>query len=133
MSAAHEHVVVFVNGTSMHGGSNHQALTGARMVGQVRTLPRYRMYAVDGGFPGLVNAADNGSSLTGELYEMTYQQVAEELLPTEPKVLEMGVILLQGGGGALGMFLRDTVVRQMTFPEITRYGNWSAYIAANGA
>jgi gamma-glutamylcyclotransferase (GGCT)/AIG2-like uncharacterized protein YtfP len=77
-------VTMFVNGQAMSGGTLNDALTNARFVGKVDTAPLYRFYSVRDEFPGLHPVAERGVAVTGELYEVEYDVLREELLPREP-------------------------------------------------
>lgn len=99
-------VRMFVNGQAMSGGSLHAALRDAAFLGRVRTASRYAFYAVRDEFPGVVAVTRNGRSVPGELYEVTYADLRDRLLPEEPSELELGVIELDDGTGCLSMVMR---------------------------
>ncbi|MDY6811959.1 MAG: hypothetical protein SW127_23610, partial [Actinomycetota bacterium] len=81
-------------------------------------------------FPGLVRVSDDGWSVPGELYEVTYRRLREELLPREPKQLELSVIELEDGRCCLSMVCRDTVKELSSANEITVPGGWRDYLKA---
>jgi gamma-glutamylaminecyclotransferase len=58
---------VFVYGTLKRGGSNHRHLAGQHFVAAARTAPIYRLYLLDG-YPGLVEAPNQGVSVDGEIW-----------------------------------------------------------------
>ncbi len=121
---------MFLNGTAMSGQKDHGAISGARLVGAVRTAPRYRFYAVRDEYPGLFRVDDGGCSIEGELYEMEESVLYESLLPSEPAELELSTIELEDGRTVHAMELRperlssgDKVV------DIADLGGWRAYQA----
>jgi hypothetical protein len=103
-----ELVRLFVNGQAMSGGSVHHAIADAKFLGEVATAPRYRFFSVRDEFPGLFLVEQNGVSVPGELYEIDYAMLRDRLLPEEPPELELSIVELAGGAGALGMQIRKT-------------------------
>lgn len=123
-------VRVFVNGQAMSGGPLHGPLTRhARALGEAATAPRYRFWACRGEFPALEPVAAAGWNVPGELYLVDYAILREVFLPSEPPELELGVIELADGQGAMAMRLRDGVrtdTPQMR--EIPAGTGWRAYV-----
>jgi hypothetical protein len=70
--------------------------------------------------------AGHGGAVLGEVYEMSWEQLREVLLPGEPAGLELGVIELAGGSGSLAMVLRRPHAPLPTV-DITELGSWRAY------
>ncbi|WNK19782.1 hypothetical protein P1P91_13250 [Halomonas piscis] len=122
-------VRMFVNGQALAGGSINFALAGSTFLGQASTAPSYRFYAVRDEFPGLVPAHEGGASIPGELYELSYAQLRESLLPNEPEELELMVIELADGSGSLSMRLREALIDGPDVVDITHRGGWLAYQA----
>jgi gamma-glutamylcyclotransferase (GGCT)/AIG2-like uncharacterized protein YtfP len=122
-------VRMFVNGQAMRGGSLHDALAEARFLGPAVTAPRYRFFSVRDEFPGLHPAAQRGVAVPGELYEMPYAMLRDQLLPREPAELELGVIELAGGPGALSMRMRAWALGSAGVTDISEAGGWQAYLA----
>jgi len=60
---------IFVYGTLKRGGSNHRLLDGQRFLAVARTLPIYKLYALND-FPGMVAEAKNGRSIEGEIWQI---------------------------------------------------------------
>ncbi|MGV9803069.1 allophanate hydrolase-related protein [Mycobacterium sp. NPDC003449] len=121
-------VLMFVNGQAMSGGPLNDALARARFVGPVRTAPAYRFFSFDNVFPGLAPVPDGGWSVPGEVYEVSYAELRDKLLPREPDELELSVIELEDGRGALSMvcrFLPDGAERTQ---EITVPGGWRQHL-----
>ncbi|MCE9663086.1 hypothetical protein LY622_06505 [Halomonas sp. M5N1S17] len=119
---------MFVNGQAMSGGSLSFALEGARYLGAIETAPRYRFYSVRDEFPGLLPVASAGERVPGELYALSHSQLREGLLPNEPDELELTIIELEDGSGALSMRLRDAAIDRPGVVDITRHGGWLNYL-----
>jgi gamma-glutamylcyclotransferase (GGCT)/AIG2-like uncharacterized protein YtfP len=122
-------VTMFVNGQAMSGGTLNDALDRARFVGKVDTAPRYRFYSVRDEFPGLHPVADGGFVVPGELYEVEYDVLRDELLPREPDELELGVIELADGSGSLSMRMRENSLAAEGVTDISDRGGWLTYLA----
>ncbi|HEY2205759.1 MAG TPA: gamma-glutamylcyclotransferase [Pseudonocardia sp.] len=118
--------LMFLNGTAMAGGADHHLVGGAPLVARTTTAPRYRFHAVLGAYPALEPVAEGGVSVVGEVYDLSYRQLREVLLPGEPDGLELGVVELADGSGALAMVLR----REHDDPprlDISDLASWRAY------
>ncbi|MFI5716207.1 gamma-glutamylcyclotransferase [Nocardia sp. NPDC051750] len=117
-------VLMFVNGQAMRGGSLHDALASARFRGAVRTAPRYRFFSFDDVFPGLAMVSEGGWAVPGEIYEVSYADLRDKLLPREPAELELSVIELEDGRGSLSMVCRRLPGPGDPVCEITGPGGW---------
>jgi hypothetical protein len=122
-----ELVRLFVNGQAMSGGSVHHAIADAKFLGEVATAPRYRFFSVRDEFPGLFLVEQNGVSVPGELYEIDYAMLRDRLLPEEPPELELSIVELAGGAGALGMQIRKTALGAPGIVDISDLGGWRLY------
>lgn len=125
---SHDTVLMFVNGQAMTGGPLNDALASARFVGSARTAPTYRFFSFGDVFPGLAPVPDGGWSVPGEIYEMTYAELRENLLPREPAELELSVIQLEDGRGALSMVCRALPSSDAQAREITVPGGWREHL-----
>lgn len=123
---------MFVNGQAMRGGSLHDALDGASFLGPAVTAPRYRFFAVRDEFPGLYPVTSQGYAVQGEIYQMPYAMLRDRLLPREPNELELGVIELSDGQGALSMRMRAWAIDAAEVTDISKLGGWRAYLAEIG-
>jgi gamma-glutamylcyclotransferase (GGCT)/AIG2-like uncharacterized protein YtfP len=121
---------MFLNGTAMSGGADHHLVGAATFMGAVRTAPRYRFHSVDDRYPALEDVGAGGASVAGELYEISYEQLRDVLLPGEPDGLELGVIELADGTGSLAMVLRRPRPSLAT-TDISTLGSWRAYRRAS--
>lgn len=123
-------VTMFVNGQAMSGGTLNDALNKARFVGKVHTAPTYRFFSVRDEFPGLHPVTTDGFVVPGELYEVEYDVLRDELLPREPKELELGVIELADGSGSLSMRMRESYLTATGVTDISDRGGWLTYLAS---
>jgi hypothetical protein len=121
--------LMFLNGDGMSGGRLHDAIEGVPLVGERRTAPLYRFYAVRDEFPGLYPVPDGGQPILGELYDVPMGQLSA-LLATEPPELELSIVELDGGELSFAMVLRETEHASGLHTDITSYGGWHAYRAA---
>lgn len=117
--------LMFLNGTAMAGGADHHLVGGAPLVTATTTAPRYRFYAVDGRYPALDDVGDGGAAVQGEVYDLSWEQLREVLLPGEPPGLELGVIELADGSGSLAMILRRAYAADLV--DISTQASWRAY------
>ena len=133
--------LMFLTGDGMRGGRLHGHIAGAELIGERRTLPRYRLYSIRDEFPALCPVGDGGQPILGELYDVPMSQL-HDLLGSEPPELELSVVVLapgepapggpaggQAGAGDLsfGMILRRGEREHSVHADITRYGGWRAY------
>jgi hypothetical protein len=120
---------MFLNGTAMSGQPDHAAITGATFLGEVRTAPRYRFIAVRDSYPGLLPVAAGGSSILGELYEMSEEILFGSLMPAEPEELELGTTELESGEIVNSMHLQVERIRAgEQIVDISAIGSWRAYL-----
>lgn len=133
MSEQSEKVLMFVNGQAMSGGSINFALQEANFLGAANTAAKYRFYSVRDEFPGLWPVEQGGQSIPGELYEVSYAQLRESLLPNEPSELELGVIEMEDGSGSLSMKMREEEIDVDGVVDITDRGGWLKYLASKKA
>jgi hypothetical protein len=137
--------LMFLTGDGMRGGRLHQHIEGASLIGERRTLPRYRFFSVRDEFPALCPVSDGGQAILGELYDVPMAQL-HGLLAREPGELELSIVELAApepaapgpgatgsvsepgsGGLAFGMILRHGELERGAHADITRYGGWRAY------
>jgi len=123
---------MFVNGQAMTGGSLHEPLARrGSLIGRVSTAEQYQFWSCRDEFPGLQPVATGGWAVPGELYAIDYGVLRTELLPREPAELELGVIALADGRGALAMRFRDDVLAdadELRISLIPPGLGWLAYL-----
>jgi gamma-glutamylcyclotransferase (GGCT)/AIG2-like uncharacterized protein YtfP len=117
---------MFLNGTAMRGGDMHHLVGDAEFLGATTTAARYRFHAVNDSYPALEDVGAHGAAVQGELYEISYTQLREVLLPAEPDGLELGVIELADGSGSFAMVLRRPRPELPT-TDISALASWRAY------
>ena len=125
-------VRMFVNGQGMRGGEFNDAFAGATFLGEVDTAPRYRFFSVRDVFPGLHPVASGGRAVPGEVYELPYLMLADQLLPREPAELELGIIELADGTGSPAMRMRPEALTLPEAVDITDAGGWRTYLDSKG-
>ncbi|MDQ4007623.1 MAG: gamma-glutamylcyclotransferase, partial [Actinomycetota bacterium] len=62
-----------------------------------------------------------------EVYDMTYEQLRDVLLPGEPAGLELGVVELADGSGSLAMVLRREYAEHPELVDISGSASWRTY------
>ncbi|MDT7705933.1 MAG: hypothetical protein QOG20_1540 [Pseudonocardiales bacterium] len=120
--------LMFLNGTAMAGGADHHLVGGAPLVTATTTAPRYRFHAVGGRYPALEDVGEGGAAVQGEVYDLSYEQLREVLLPGEPDGLELGVIEMADGTGSLAMILRRGYPVPPDLTDISELASWRAYL-----
>jgi gamma-glutamylcyclotransferase (GGCT)/AIG2-like uncharacterized protein YtfP len=121
--------LMFLNGTGMAGQATHWIVGDSPLVAETSTAPRYKFHAVGGAYPALedVGDGDGGASVLGEVYDVSYVQLREVLLPAEPAGLELGVIELADGSSSFAMILRHEHQLTDELTDISRLGSWRDY------
>jgi len=127
---------MFLTGDGMRGGPLHRHISGAPLIGERKTEPRYRFYSVWDEFPALCPVSEGGQAIMGELYDVPMGQL-RKLLEREPPELELSVVELAAGTSpageplaaelSFGMVLRRGERGRGVHTDITRYGGWRAY------
>ena len=83
--------------------------------------------AVDGKYPALEDVGEGGAAVAGEVYDLSYEQLRDVLLPGEPDGLELGVVELADGSGSLAMILRREYPRLPPLEDISELASWRSY------
>ena len=110
---------------------NHQLLAlGARLAAVTATAPEYRLYALPTSppKPGLVRVAEGGASVDAEVWELPAAGLGR-LLAGLPAPMALGSVRLADGSTVPG-FLCEPAALRPDPPDITPYGGWRAYLAA---
>jgi gamma-glutamylcyclotransferase (GGCT)/AIG2-like uncharacterized protein YtfP len=120
--------LAFFYGTFMRGQPGEANLAAATFVGDAITAPRYRLYSIRDEHPLLVDVADGGASIDGQLLDVP-QELWDGLLAVEPHGVHMSSIELADGQSVAGMLgTADYATSDGT--DITAYGGWAAYVAS---
>jgi gamma-glutamylcyclotransferase (GGCT)/AIG2-like uncharacterized protein YtfP len=125
-------VLLAVNGTLMRGLklSPNMAAAGATFVRETTTEPAYRLWSINDDHPAMVRVTDGtGVKVAVEVWSVPAAGLASILL-NEPPGLSVGKVRLEDGTTVLGVLGESALVQGQR--EITAYGGWRAYIAAEG-
>ncbi|HKP94366.1 MAG TPA: allophanate hydrolase [Fibrobacteria bacterium] len=120
-----------VAGLHLSGQSlNPQLLDlGARLLGTFKTVPRYRLYALERRgrkFPGMVRQSEGGAAVLLEVWELTPAALGA-FLENVKEPLCIGTVELDNGEKVKGFLCEPSGVEDAV--EITAYGGWRAYLA----
>jgi gamma-glutamylcyclotransferase (GGCT)/AIG2-like uncharacterized protein YtfP len=134
--------LMFLTGDGMSGGPLHHHISGAQLIGERQTAPRYRLYSVRDEFPALSPVSAGGKPILGELYDAPMAQLWD-LLGNEPPELELSMVELDAQAAVLqpgeeqsaGKQSAETLAFAMVlrrgepagYPDITDHGGWRAY------
>ena len=102
---------------------------GARLAGTFRTVPRYRLYAIERPgrkFPGMVRQSEGGAAVTLEVWEMSSAALGA-FLENVKEPLCIGTVELESGEKVKGFLCEPSGVEGAL--DITSYGGWRAYLA----
>ncbi|MEJ3745806.1 allophanate hydrolase [Actinomycetes bacterium KLBMP 9797] len=124
-----DHVLLAVVGAHRTGQPLHPELAacGAVTVGPIWTAERYRLFALQGGRPGLVRVDRGGAAVEVELHRIPTAGLGA-LLVGVPAPLGLGRVELADGSTVVG-FLAESYALAGE-PDITGYGSWPAYLDA---
>lgn len=135
MKQSEQTLLLAVNGTLMRGLplENNLLRVGASFMREANTAPCYRLWSVRDEHPAMLRVDPDTDKLAAkialELWSVPLSGVAEVLLG-EPAGLCVGKVVLDNGERVLGVLGEPELIRDMQ--EITRYGGWRAYLAAQG-
>jgi hypothetical protein len=137
--------LMFLTGDGMSDGPLHRHISGAPLIGERRTAPRYRFYSIRDEFPALCPVGEAGAPILGELYDVPmgrlWELLTHEPLELELSMVELSTVELAAGAAAVpaeplelsfGMVLRRGERERGVHTDITRYGGWRAYRRALG-
>jgi AGZA family xanthine/uracil permease-like MFS transporter len=120
--------LLFVNGTLMRGLELHANLSGAELLQETATAPRYRLHNIRDEHPGMYEVAEDeeGASISGELYQVP-TEVLLKVIENEPPGLYRGPVQLADGRMVPGILYDRELARG--HPDITPHGGWRQYRA----
>ena len=124
-------MLILVVGSALREVCGDQAALGLTFLEEVSTAPRYRLYALDDRFAALVEVAEGGISVPGELAELPDERL-EEILASEPPGVTQGPVELADGRVVSGAF-GDLAVIADGARDITAWGGFAAYWRAQTA
>jgi allophanate hydrolase len=121
-----------VLGAHLSGEPLNPELTarGARLIGPVRTAPRYQMYALpaDPPRPGVIRVAAGGQAIEGELWLLPPAGLGS-FLATLPEPMSLGPVLLDDGTNVTGFLCQPHAVAGAE--DISGYGSWRGYLRSS--
>jgi len=122
-------VKLAVNGTLMRGLELNGNLldVGAIFVREAATAPTYRLWSIDDRHPAMLRVASGGTAVAVEVWAVPPEGLARVLLQ-EPPGLCIGKVRLADGEEVLGVLGEPILCQGQR--EITSYGGWRAYLAA---
>jgi allophanate hydrolase len=123
-------IELFVAGAHLAGMPLNPQLTerGARLLGEARTAPKYRLYALatEPPKPGVVRVAADGASLPGEIWALSPAALGT-FLAAIPQPMALGEVELDDGRTVVGFLCEPLALDGAE--DITAYGGWRAYRA----
>jgi allophanate hydrolase len=127
--AGTEAIELFVAGAHLSGMPLNPQLTerGARLLGEARTAPRYRLFALDTTppKPGVVRVEDDGASLPGEVWALSPAALGT-FLAAIPQPMALGEVELDDGRTVVGFLCEPIALKGAR--DITATGGWRAYL-----
>lgn len=123
-------VLLAVNGTLMRGLKLNPNMLAARatFVREANTEAAYRLWTINDEHPAMVRVTDgSGTRIAVEVWSVPAAGIAG-ILMSEPPGLSIGKVRLEDGSTVLGVLGEPALVEGQR--EITQYGGWRAYIAA---
>lgn len=122
-------VELAVNGTLMRGLELNGNMTqvGATFLREAWTEPTYRLWSIHDRHPAMIRVAQGGRSIAVEVWSVPIEGIST-LLILEPPGLCIGKVRLLDGAEVLGVLGEPMLCQGMR--EITQWGGWRAYIAA---
>ena len=125
-----DHVLLAVNGTLMRGLKLNPNMVAARatFVREAKTEAASRLWTINDEHPAMVRVTDGtGVKVALEIWSVPAAGLAGILL-SEPPGLSIGKVRLEDGTIVLGVLGETALVEGQR--EITKYGGWRTYIAA---
>ena len=118
---------VFICGSALKGQPDHENLQAAKFIKAANTCPQYRLHAAaEGWHPAIYQVEQGGTSIPGEVYDLSLEQY-EHLLSTEPPHMYPGNVVLDDGEVITAMLYPQELVERYNWPDISEYGGWAAY------
>lgn len=122
---------ILIIGSALREICGDQSAFGLTFLEEVSTAPRYRLYAIDDRFAALLEVAEGGVSVQGELAELP-DELLEEILASEPPGVTQGPAELTDGR-VVSCAFGDPAVLAEKARDITAWGGFAAYWRAQQA
>jgi hypothetical protein len=113
-------------GSALRDVCEDQAALGLTFVEEAWTAPRYRLYSVDDSHAALVEDAEHGVSVRGELVDIPDDRWEEILASEPPGITQKPVELLDGR--LVTTAFGDPEQMAARGREITAFGDFAAYL-----
>lgn len=122
-------MLILVIGSALREVCGDPSALGLTFVEEARTAPRYRLYAIDGRYAGLVDVGDvpgaGGISVPGELAELP-DELFDAIQASEPAgVSQVGAVL--DDGRTVSCAHIDLAVVGAAAADITAWGGFAPY------
>lgn len=122
---------IFICGSALRGQPDHQALQSAQLVREAKTQPNYRLHAAENGWhPAIYAVESGGMAIPGEVYDISLPEF-EQLAAGEPPHMYPSEVVLEDGEVVIAFLYPRELVEKFNWPDISAYGGWAAYKAAN--
>ncbi len=119
-------MLVLVIGSALRSRGVDQEALGLTFVEETRTAPKYRLYSLEERWAALVEDAELGVSVAGELVAVDEARWPE-LVATEPPGITPGPVEL-ADGRTVTAALGDARHVEAHGVEITEFGGFAAYL-----
>lgn len=119
-------------GTVMRGMPHHDRIAGARFQRDGHTAPRYRLLAVDGAYPLMVEDESAGAAIAVQVFRVT-DAMWRGKVDREPEGLREGTAVLDDGAKVAVMLGDpDWLAARAEVQDITSFGGWANYVRNGG-
>ncbi len=119
---------MLIIGSALRKVCGDQQALGLTFIREARTAPRYRLYEVNRQFTALVEVAEGGVVVAGELCRLS-REVFESLLKKEPNGLHQDFVELEDGRRVMcAVSTPQALPAHAT--DISEYGNFVDYLAS---
>ena len=127
-------VLLAVAGAHLRGQPLNSELTsrGAAFVEATRTMPVYRMFALDTDppKPGVVRTAEEGTALEVEVWRLSAEAFGN-FVAALPAPMAIGKVELAGGRTVSGFLVEPVALESAR--DISSFGGWKGYLAVPAA
>jgi gamma-glutamylcyclotransferase (GGCT)/AIG2-like uncharacterized protein YtfP len=122
-------VKLLVIGSGLRELCADQAALGLKFLEPVRTAPKYRLYSIDDAYAALVEDAQGGAAIAGELVEVAEERLAALVAGEPPGTVQAPVELEDGR--VVSAACAQTGALTGDVKDITAYGGFAAYRRAS--
>jgi len=103
-------LLLFVYGTLKRGKKNHYALMNAHYLNESCTSPDYLLVDL-GHYPGMVEKQQDGFSVQGELFKISYELLVElDKIEDAPFLFNLEPITLADGSKAFAYLYKQSIL-----------------------